>query len=89
MQVEFEGLTLECEPILWSWVGDPEHPADQTIRFYNLQPGDTYIAKRFTGWKMGTVSGRLWESTCRTGWLYGDENIYPYNIGECLKVTNI
>lgn len=95
--IEFEGVTLECEPIEYDYVedpieltvgfGEPQH-YDLRIEFKNLQPGDTYIGKRNQGWKMGTVAdGRLWVFTQRLGYIYGDSPIYPYNVGECLKVV--
>lgn len=83
MEIEFEGTTLVCEKIEWDL-------DEYGLGFFkNLAPGDIYIGKRNQGWKMGTVSERLWEATKANGWIFGNENIYPYNVGECLKVLEI
>jgi len=84
MEIEFEGATLVCEKIEYEW------DYCSLIEFKNLKPGDTYIGKRNTGWHMSTVSGdNLWELTRKNGYIYGEGNIYPYNIRECLKVLEI
>lgn len=81
--VEFEGSTLACEEILY------EFNEENEFVFKNLKPGDSYIGKRNTDWKFGTVSLFLWESTKKNGWIYANENIYPFDVGECLKVIEI
>lgn len=82
-EIEFEGTTLVCEPIKY------ELDENNWFVFENLQPGDIYIGKRNTGWQMSTISKRLWDNTRANGWVYGEDIIYPYNVGECLKVLDI
>ncbi len=53
-----------------------------TVSHKDIEPGDTYVAKRNTGWHL---------LTCRAvdmglGCVYNNEGAYPYDLRECLTV---
>lgn len=48
-----------------------------------IEAGDTYIARRNTGWKLLTCK----EHRKEDGYVIPVESEYPYNTNECLRVV--
>lgn len=52
-----------------------------------LEPGDMYIARRNTGWRLGKCRS----VDRKNGWVVADPplSIYSYNLAECHKVKSM
>lgn len=61
--------------------------AYKNVHGHDLEPGDMYIAKRNTGWRLGKC--RLVDH--KNGWVVADPplTLYSYNCNECYKVKSM
>jgi len=80
-EIDFEGMTVVV--------------ADQHEGFLNdLQPGDSYMAKRNAGWCLLTVREVVPYPTEENGrehggWVVPVETAYSYDLNECFRVLEI
>lgn len=79
MKIILEGATVDA--------------MDESVRLTGIEPGEIYIAKRNTGWKLLTCKSVEMDCVPDHGeyvnWVNPVEAEYNYDGHECFKVVNI